>query len=195
MPDQADALARPMQGFLKDTLTGLYVDELGREMNVLADPDDTGPDSLVDRQEQRLARSGDLSDVNTAAYVLARDPARQEHGGIVGLAKFVRNGEAEVEIDELDVALDRRGERIGPALIDEALGTLAIAPRDRLTLDVLAGNERAKAFWSAIGFSYTGRQHRYVGIFPNAADYHLEMSAPEPLVHHAVRERLRATNE
>jgi ribosomal protein S18 acetylase RimI-like enzyme len=190
-PHEAGAYAGDVQGFLRDTLHGLYVEELGRQMIVLANPDDTAPGGAVDRQRMRIAESDDLSVPDTSAYIVARDPARAAHGGLVGLAKLTRKGPREVEIEELDVALDRRGEGIGPAVMEEALGTLAIGPSDDLVLDVLVHNAAGRSFWEGIGFDYTGQRKHHDYAFPDAKDYHVSMTAPEPIVHRRVRERLR----
>ena len=190
-PSSAEAFAVPMQGFLQDTLTGLYVHELGRDMIVHADPTDLAPGGKVDKQRERIAASGDLSERDQAAYVVAVDTDSEAHGGLVGLAKLSRVDAGTVEIEEVDVALGRRGEGIGPRMLEHALGTLAIPAGHLLTLDVLEPNAAGRKFWQDVGFHYTGKRYHHDYAFPNPADYHLEMSAPVHRVWVRLRERLR----
>lgn len=182
-PAEAAAYAAPMQSFLADTLRDYYVGELGRQMVIHADPTDTGPEGKVDSQRERIAHSTDLSIADTSAYMVARDERYPQHNGLVGLLKLTRHDERLVEIEELDIALDRRGQGIGTALLRRAVATLAVNTLDVLTLDVLVHNVRGRAFWQRVGFQFTGEHHHHEYAFPNADDYHLQMTAPVRRVH------------
>lgn len=192
LPHEADAFAQPLQGFLADTLYGLYVDELGADMHVLADPQDLSPGGAVARQADRIAASTDLSEADTAAYVLARDRRASAHAGIVGVGKFTRLAPGVVEFEEVDVALNRRGERIGPQIIECALQELAIESGDMLVLTALRQNVRAQRFWRQLGFLPTGQRTHHEDVFPDPEFYHLGFSAPQPIVQAKVQARLQS---
>jgi ribosomal protein S18 acetylase RimI-like enzyme len=187
LPEEAGTIAQPLQGFFAETWHGLYVGEIGASMNVLANPNDV---DSVRRQADRIAASTDISAPGESAYVVARDPSQKKHSGIVGAAKLTRQEEAVVEIDELDVALSRRGERIGPAILAVAFERLDVRAEDRLVLTALKQNIQGRAFWSSLGFRLTGRQTHHGDVFPDSKFVHVEYQADLPLVSHVVDKRL-----
>ena len=192
-PHQAQAYAEPLQGFLEHIFLDAYVQRLGLRMNILADPTDTAPGGKVAQQAERIATSTSLSQPDTAAYIVARDPSRTHYNGLVGIAKLSRTDATTVCIEEVDVARDRRREGIALTMLEEALGRLAVGPNDRLMLDVLVHNRAARLFWEGVGFAYTGARQHHGDVFPDVQDYHLEMIAPEPLVYSTVRQRLHGS--
>ncbi|HZM64374.1 MAG TPA: GNAT family protein [Candidatus Saccharimonadales bacterium] len=189
-PSQANLLAQPLQGFLAETWRGLYVDEIGATMNVLADPTDVAPGGAVAKQASKIAASTNLSQPDTAAYVIAHDLATTKHAGIVGMAKLVRLDAETVEIEELDTALDRRGERIGPAMLDMAFNDLTITGQDKLVIWVLKQNVRARRFWEHLGFTLTGRLEHHKDVFPDPSYHHYQYIAPFVVVQANASKRL-----
>ena len=67
------------------------------------------------------------------------------HGGFIGLIDHFIGG--------LFVAPDAQGQGIGRALVDHAQGL-----KGRLTLEVYAANAAARGFYTALGFTETGRR-------------------------------------
>jgi ribosomal protein S18 acetylase RimI-like enzyme len=187
LPEEAGSIAQPLQGFFAETWHDLYVGEIGASMNVLANPNDI---NSVRRQADRIAASTDISVPDESAYVVARDPSQKRHSGIVGAAKLTRLEESLVEIDELDVDLSRRGERIGPAILAVAFEQLDVRAEDRLVLTALKQNVQGRAFWWSLRFRLTGRQVHHRDVFPDSGFVHLEYEGSLPLVSRSVGERL-----
>lgn len=88
------------------------------------------------------------------------DPAHQirvlrEEGGIIGLA-HTAPGAGEImtgfgEIRHLYLRPDRQGQGLGRKLLQEALAGLRAAGHRRAALAVVAGNEKARAFYRRCG--------------------------------------------
>jgi ribosomal protein S18 acetylase RimI-like enzyme len=87
-------------------------------------------------------------------------------GAIVGFCALRRDAEPPAEPVEigalyLDPAVLRRG--IGSRLMDETLARLRTAGDPAVTLWVLAGNARARAFYVRHGFELTGESDQWHG--------------------------------
>lgn len=181
--------AQPLQAFFSDTWDGLYKHELGAIMHNLATPDDPAV------QADKISHSGNLAVPSTSAYVLALDRMQKRYSGIIGAAKLRRYYDNIVEIEEIDVALDRRGEGIGPGMLDFALGSLAINPSDTLRLEVLRQNGRAINFWLGLGFNFNGVTVHNREVFPDPEWYHHVLFAAAHVVRAKVGARVRPLPE
>ena len=105
--------------------------------------------------------------VVTGDLLVARDPdtpaetdgeANGDETDVVGFVGFsLERGDYERDavrgtVSNLYVAPDRRGEGIGAALLDAAERALAEAGADRVALEALADNDRARAFYADRGY-------------------------------------------
>ena len=104
--------------------------------------------------------------VVTGELLVARDPeaAAETDGsgdsdpGPVGFVGFsLERGDYERDaargtVSNLYVAPERRGEGVGAALLDAAERALAEAGADRVALEALADNDRARAFYADRGY-------------------------------------------
>ncbi|MEZ3169057.1 GNAT family N-acetyltransferase [Halorubrum sp. RMP-47] len=99
----------------------------------------------------------------TGDLLVARDPAAATPDGgdgtdLVGFVGFsLERGDYERDaargtVSNLFVVPDRRGEGIGAALLDAAEHTLAERGADRVALEALADNDRARAFYADRGY-------------------------------------------
>jgi ribosomal protein S18 acetylase RimI-like enzyme len=88
------------------------------------------------------------------AVLVARD------GDVVGFVMFtVENGTFEQDclrgvVENLFVVSDRRGEGIGSALLEAAEERLHERGVDAVSLEVMAGNERARSFYRRQGYDH-----------------------------------------
>ena len=73
-------------------------------------------------------------------------------GATVGYSLFRDDEGRGVYLRQFFVARERRREGIGRRAF-ELLATEALRPGTRIVIEVLCGNERALAFWSAVGFA------------------------------------------
>ena len=199
-PDQAHAYGPHVHTFLYDTWDAYYRHELGREVRLPAEPDEPPADSLILAQIQDITEASDLSRPGTNAYFVATastspdgEPPKARHGGIVGFLQLARINDRTLEIVELDVALDRRGERIGPGLLHNALGTLAVDSEDLVLLEALETNKPGCAFWRSLGFTETGNRYWCYDVFPNEVDTHIEMAAYKDTVQERAAARLKTS--
>ncbi|ELZ42148.1 GCN5-related N-acetyltransferase [Halorubrum californiense DSM 19288] len=96
--------------------------------------------------------------VVTGELLVARDPEIDDGSSLVGFVGFsLERGDYERDavrgtVSNLFVAPERRGEGIGAALLDAAERALAEAGADGVTLEALADNERARAFYADRGY-------------------------------------------
>ncbi|MEM9563347.1 MAG: GNAT family N-acetyltransferase [Actinomycetota bacterium] len=99
-----------------------------------------------------IEASLDAEDDTRASFVAAED------GVVVGFVSVEEqdhwSGDPEAYIGELIVADDREGRGIGRALVERAAAWGRERGRCRIALDTGAGNERALAFYRAIGFDH-----------------------------------------
>lgn len=103
--------------------------------------------------------------VVTGDLLVARDddgeaPDGGDGTGVVGFVGFsLERGDYERDavrgtVSNLFVVPERRGEGIGAALLDAAERALAEAGADRVALEALADNDRARAFYADHGYDH-----------------------------------------
>ncbi|ELZ41388.1 GNAT family N-acetyltransferase [Halorubrum tebenquichense] len=100
--------------------------------------------------------------VVTGDLLVARDPEAAGDSGddsnLVGFVGFsLERGDYERDavrgtVSNLFVVPERRGEGVGTALLDEAERTLRERGADRVALEALADNDRARSFYAARGY-------------------------------------------
>jgi len=99
--------------------------------------------------------------VVTGELIVGRDTeaaSKPDGSGVVGFVGFsLERGDYERDavrgtVSNLYVAPERRGEGIGAALLDAAERALAEAGADRVALEALADNDRARAFYAEHGY-------------------------------------------
>jgi ribosomal protein S18 acetylase RimI-like enzyme len=99
--------------------------------------------------------------VVTGELIVARDTeaaSKPDGSGVVGFVGFsLERGDYERDavrgtVSNLYVTSERRGEGIGAALLDAAERALAEAGADRVGLEALADNDRARGFYTDHGY-------------------------------------------
>ena len=86
--------------------------------------------------------------------------ARSDAGSVLGyvVAWFVAD---QGEIANIAVAPDQRGQGVGRALLDAALGEAATRGIAAVFLEVRDSNQRARELYASRGFEEVGRRRRY----------------------------------
>ena len=86
--------------------------------------------------------------------------ARSDAGSVLGyvVAWFVAD---QGEIANIAVAPDQRGQGVGRALLDAALGEAATRGISAVFLEVRDSNQRARELYASRGFEEVGRRRRY----------------------------------
>jgi len=99
--------------------------------------------------------------VVTGDLLVARETGAgdsEDEAGLVGFVGFsLERGDYERDavrgtVSNLFVVPERRGEGVGTALLDEAERTLRERGADRVALEALADNDRARSFYAARGY-------------------------------------------
>ncbi|WP_435075309.1 GNAT family N-acetyltransferase [Halorubrum sp. HHNYT27] len=110
--------------------------------------------TLLAAQNRATVREWVARSVVTGELLVARE-ADGDPVGFVGFALDREGYERDCvrgTVSNLFVIPDRRGEGIGADLLDAAEGELAAAGAERVALEALADNERARAFYAERGY-------------------------------------------
>jgi ribosomal protein S18 acetylase RimI-like enzyme len=175
LPEEAPLFSEPLAHFIDKVHREHYLGTLGVDMAI------PRLDAYrFTELESRLALSTDLGPINEdrGSYVMALASPPDARPDIVGLAKFSRHEQHLVELEELDVASQYRGQRVATRMIDFALRNLKFRVGDIVTLQVLAQNLDAQAYYQCLGFTFSRRTEHHHVFFPDPNNYHKEMQAP-----------------